>query len=54
MKPDDSIISRILFHPREEEPGYVPLGIRTVSVSGGARIGSGAHYSDFLKNDGRK
>jgi pimeloyl-ACP methyl ester carboxylesterase len=43
MKPDDTIISRILFHPREEEPGYVPEGIRTVAVSGNARIGGYLH-----------
>lgn len=43
MKPDDAIISRILFHPREEEPGFVPEGIRTVSVSGDARIGGYLH-----------
>jgi uncharacterized protein len=39
MKPDDNIISRILFHPRAEEPGYVPEGIRTVTTSGNAEIG---------------
>jgi uncharacterized protein len=43
MKPDDAIISRILFHPREEEPGFVPEGIRTVTVSGNARIGGYLH-----------
>jgi uncharacterized protein len=43
MKPDDSIISRILFHPRGEDPGYVPEGIRTVTVSGDARIGGYLH-----------
>jgi pimeloyl-ACP methyl ester carboxylesterase len=43
MKPDDTIITRILFHPREEEPGYVPEGIRTVTVSGNARIGGYLH-----------
>jgi pimeloyl-ACP methyl ester carboxylesterase len=43
MKPDDTIISRILFHPREEEPGYVPEGIRTVTVSGNAIIGGYLH-----------
>ena len=43
MKPDDAIISRILFHPREEESGYVPEGIRTVTVSGDAGIGGYLH-----------
>ena len=43
MKSDDSIISRILFHPREEDPGYVPTGIRTISVSGNAGIGGYLH-----------
>ncbi len=43
MKPDDNIISRILFHPREEEPGYVPEGIRTVTASGNAGIGGYLH-----------
>ncbi len=43
MKPDDTIISRILFHPREESPGYVPEGIRTVTVSGNAGIGGYLH-----------
>ena len=43
MKPDDNIISRILFHPREEEPGYVPEGIRTVTASGNVRIGGYLH-----------
>jgi len=43
MKPDDSIISRILFHPREEAPGYVPEGIRTVTASGSAEIGGYLH-----------
>jgi hypothetical protein len=43
MQPDDNIISRILFHPREEEPGYVPEGIRTVTASGNARIGGYLH-----------
>jgi pimeloyl-ACP methyl ester carboxylesterase len=43
MKPDDTIISRILFHPREEEPGYVPKGIRTITVSGKAEIGGYLH-----------
>jgi pimeloyl-ACP methyl ester carboxylesterase len=43
MKPDDTIISRILFHPREEAPDYVPEGIRTVTVSGNAKIGGYLH-----------
>ncbi|MFH0997531.1 MAG: alpha/beta fold hydrolase [Pseudomonadota bacterium] len=43
MKPDDTIISRILFHPREEVPGYVPEGIRTITESGNARIGGYLH-----------
>ncbi len=43
MKPDDNIISRILFHPRAEEPGYVPEGIRTVTASGNAKIGGYLH-----------
>ena len=43
MKPDDTIISRILFHPREEEPGYVLEGIRTVTASGNVRIGGYLH-----------
>ncbi len=43
MKPDDNIISRILFHPRAEEPGYVPEGIRTVTTSGNAEIGGYLH-----------
>ena len=43
MKPDDAIISRILFHSRAEEPGYVPEGIRTVTVSENARIGGYLH-----------
>jgi uncharacterized protein len=43
MKPDDHIISRILFHPRAEEPGYVPEGIRTVTASGNAEIGGYLH-----------
>jgi pimeloyl-ACP methyl ester carboxylesterase len=43
MKPDDTIISRILFHPREEARGYVPQGIRTVTVSGNAEIGGYLH-----------
>ena len=43
MKPDDSIISRILFHPREEDPGYIPQGIRTVTASGNVRIGGFLH-----------
>lgn len=43
MNPDDNIISSILFHPREEEPGYVPEGIRTVTTSGNAKIGGYLH-----------
>jgi len=43
MKPDDTIISRILFHPGGENPGYVPEGIRTVTVSGNAGIGGYLH-----------
>ncbi|MBI5592534.1 MAG: alpha/beta fold hydrolase [Deltaproteobacteria bacterium] len=43
MKPDDAIISHILFHPREEEPGFVPEGIRTLTVSGNAEIGGYLH-----------
>jgi pimeloyl-ACP methyl ester carboxylesterase len=43
MKPDDTIISRILFHPRQEEPGYVPEGVRTVTMSGNAGIGGYLH-----------
>jgi pimeloyl-ACP methyl ester carboxylesterase len=38
MKPDDTNISSILFHPRREDPGYAPEGIRTVTVSGDAKI----------------
>lgn len=38
MKPNDTGISRILFHPRKEAPGYVPEGIRTVTKSGNAQI----------------
>jgi hypothetical protein len=43
MKPDDNIISRILFHPRAEAPGYEPTGIQTVTASGNARIGGYLH-----------
>jgi uncharacterized protein len=43
MKPDDAIISRILFHPREEYPGYVPQGIRTATLSGNDEIGGYLH-----------
>lgn len=43
MKPDDNIISTILFHPRAEEPGYVPTGIRTETASGNAKIGGYLH-----------
>ena len=43
MNSDDTIISRILFHPRGEDPDYVPEGIRTVTVSGNAEIGGYLH-----------
>ncbi len=43
MKTVDKTISRILFHPREEAPGYIPAGIRTLTVSGDSRIGGYLH-----------
>lgn len=43
MKTDDAAITRILFHPREEDRGYVPSGIPTLTASGNARIGGYLH-----------
>jgi alpha-beta hydrolase superfamily lysophospholipase len=43
MKTNDAIISRILFHPRNEYPGHVPEGIRTATLSGSAEIGGYLH-----------
>ncbi|MGD9974424.1 MAG: alpha/beta hydrolase [Desulfatirhabdiaceae bacterium] len=43
MKPDDTTISSILFHPRPEYAGFVPGGIRTITISGSAEIGGYLH-----------
>lgn len=43
MKPDDTTISSILFHPRQEYAGVVPAGIRTITPSGSAEIGGYLH-----------
>lgn len=40
---DDTRISHILFHPRQEERGYVPVGIPTITVSGQVKIGGYLH-----------
>ena len=43
MNFDDQRISRVVFHPRSEPPGYVSRGIATTTTSGTARIGGCLH-----------